>query len=77
MSASFAAASLTPRYLLVAGISLGYLLLLFAVAFYADRRKDRRRSIVSNPYIYSMSLAVYCSSWTFYGSVGEAANTGF
>jgi Na+/proline symporter len=77
MSASFTAASLTPRYLLVAGISLGYLLLLFAVAFYADRRKDQRRSIVSNPYIYAMSLAVYCSSWTFYGSVGEAANTGF
>ncbi len=77
MSDIFTAFSLNPRYLLIAGISLGYLLLLFAVAFYADRRKDLGKSIVSNPYIYAMSLAVYCSSWTFYGSVGEAANTGF
>ncbi len=77
MSDTFTAYSLNPRYLLIAGISLGYLLLLFAVASYADRRKALGKSIVSNPYIYAMSLAVYCSSWTFYGSVGEAANTGF
>ncbi|MBN2231588.1 MAG: response regulator [Deltaproteobacteria bacterium] len=66
-----------PRYLLVVGLSLGYLLSLFAVAAYADRRRAQGRSIVDNPYIYALSLAVYCSSWTFYGSVGEAANTGF
>lgn len=77
MSDTFTSFSLTPRYLLIAGIALGYLLLLFAVAFYADRRKDLGKSIVSNPYIYAMSLAVYCSSWTFYGSVGEAATSGF
>jgi PAS domain S-box-containing protein len=34
------------------------------------------RSLVSNPYVYSLSLAVYCTSWTFYGSVGKAANAG-
>ncbi|MBK5276134.1 MAG: SpoIIE family protein phosphatase [Desulfuromonadales bacterium] len=34
------------------------------------------RSIVGNPYIYSLSIAVYCTSWTFYGSVGKAATTG-
>ncbi len=33
-------------------------------------------SLVSNPYVYSLSLAVYCTSWTFYGSVGKAANSG-
>jgi PAS domain S-box-containing protein len=32
--------------------------------------------LVSNPYVYSLSLAVYCTSWTFYGSVGKAANAG-
>jgi Na+/proline symporter len=35
------------------------------------------KSIVSNPYVYSLSLAVYCTSWTFYGSVGKAATSGF
>ncbi|MBN2333891.1 MAG: response regulator [Deltaproteobacteria bacterium] len=65
------------RHLLIAGISLGYLLLLFAAAYYADRRKFQGRSIVANPTIYALSLAVYCSSWTYYGSVGEMANTGF
>jgi Na+/proline symporter len=37
---------------------------------------DRGRSIISNPYIYTLSIAVYCTAWTFYGSVGRAAETG-
>jgi PAS domain S-box-containing protein len=57
-------------------IILGYLLLLFFVAYVADRKEQQGRSLVSNPYIYSLSLAVYCTSWTFYGSVGRAANQG-
>lgn len=57
-------------------IVLGYLLLLFALAYYAERREKSGRSIVNNPYIYSLSLAVYCTSWTFYGSVGKAATSG-
>ncbi len=40
-------------------------------------RKLKGKSIVANPYIYALTLAVYCSSWTYYGSVGEATNTGF
>ncbi len=55
---------------------LGYLSLLFFMAYYAERREKIRKSIVSNPYIYSLSLAVYCTSWTFYGSVGKAATSG-
>jgi len=58
-------------------LAIGYLLLLFGIAYYADRRADQKRSIISNPYIYSLSLAVYCTAWTFYGSVGHAAHTGF
>jgi PAS domain S-box-containing protein len=38
--------------------------------------EKKGRSLVSNPYVYSLSLAVYCTSWTFYGSVGKAANSG-
>ena len=57
-------------------IILGYLFLLFFVAYVADRKEQQGRSLVSNPYIYSLSLAVYCTSWTFYGSVGRAANSG-
>ncbi|WP_333654191.1 ATP-binding protein [Dissulfurispira sp.] len=57
-------------------IVLCYLLLLFAVAYYAEKKEKAGKSIVNNPYIYSLSLAVYCTSWTFYGSVGKAATSG-
>jgi PAS domain S-box-containing protein len=53
-----------------------YLGLLFLVAYYAERRQQAGRSVVANPYVYSLSLAVYCTSWTFYGSVGKAATSG-
>jgi PAS domain S-box-containing protein len=53
-----------------------YLLVLFLAAYVAERRERAGRSLVSNPYVYSLSLAVYCTSWTFYGSVGKAANSG-
>lgn len=61
---------------LVAGVSLLYIALLFMVAYYADRKQEMGQSIISNPYIYSLSIAVYATSWTFYGSVGRAATTG-
>src|SRR5450759_3131336 len=57
-------------------VGLLYLAVLFAVASLGDRRADAGRSLIANPYIYSLSLAVYASSWTFYGSVGRAAGTG-
>jgi len=60
----------------VAAISLGYIALLFFIAWYAHHRKETGRSIISNPVIYSLSLAVYCTTWTFFGSVGKAATTG-
>ncbi|MBL8529495.1 MAG: hypothetical protein JNL68_17575, partial [Burkholderiales bacterium] len=53
--------------------SFAYLGVLFAIASYADRRADQGRSVIANPYIYSLSLAVYATAWTFYGSVGRAA----
>ena len=57
-------------------VSFGYMGLLFAIAHYGDRRADAGRSIISNPYIYALSLAVYCTAWTFYGSVGLAVRSG-
>ncbi|WPC05879.1 sensor histidine kinase [Pseudomonas benzenivorans] len=65
--------SLGALILLAAGAYLG---LLFAIAYWGDRRADAGRSIIANPYIYALSLAVYATSWTFYGSVGRAADSG-
>jgi len=57
-------------------VSFSYLGLLFAIAYYGDKRADLGRSIISNPYIYTLSIAVYCTAWTFYGSVGRASTGG-
>ncbi len=60
----------------VAVISVLYTTLIFLIAWYAHHRKESGRSIISNPVIYALSLGVYCTSWTYYGSVGKAATTG-
>ena len=57
-------------------VSFAYLCLLFAIAYYGDKRADEGRSLANNAYIYALSLAVFCTSWTFYGSVGRAAASG-
>src|SRR5574342_1030365 len=56
--------------------SFAYVGLLFGIAYYADKRADAGRSVIANPYIYALSLAVYATAWTFYGSVGRAAVDG-
>jgi signal transduction histidine kinase/Na+/proline symporter len=60
----------------VALLGVAYLLLLFAIAYITDKFRESGRSLVDNPWVYTVSLAVYCTSWTFYGSVGQAASTG-
>lgn len=60
----------------IVAASFAYLGALFAIAYYGDKRADAGRSIIANPYIYAFSLAVYCTTWTFYGSVGRAAVSG-
>ena len=57
-------------------VALAYLGMLFAIAYYGDKRADQGRSIIANPYIYALSLGVYATAWTFYGSVGRAAADG-
>ena len=53
-----------------------YVMFLFWLAFLAEKRERGGSSLVNSPYVYSLSLAVYCTSWTFYGSVGRGANLG-
>ncbi|MET0327523.1 MAG: PAS domain-containing hybrid sensor histidine kinase/response regulator [Luteimonas sp.] len=57
-------------------VSLGYAALLFAVAWYGDRRPLSPNRPWLRTAVYSLGLAVYCSSWTFYGAVGTAARQG-
>lgn len=57
-------------------LSLGYLLLLFFLAYKIDQRVKKGKTILSNPWVYSLSLGVYCTAWTYYGSVGKAVNDG-
>ena len=57
-------------------VALAYIGALFALAYYADQRADSGRSLIANPTIYALSLGVYATAWTFYGSVGRAAANG-
>ncbi len=54
-----------------------YLLGLFLIAYWSDRAVARGRArFINSPVVYTLSLAVYCTSWTFYGAVGNAARNG-
>lgn len=57
-------------------VSVAYVGLLFGIAWMGDRRQGYLGHPWIRPLVYSLALAVYCSSWTFYGAVGTAARTG-
>lgn len=57
-------------------LSLTYLIILFGVAFWCERHAKIGEFVRQNAYIYALSLAAYCTAWTYYGSVGRAATTG-
>ena len=59
---------------LVIILSFCYLIFLFLIASWAE--KNANKSWLNSPYIYSLSLAVYCTAWTYYGSVGRASHQG-
>ncbi|MEL6977571.1 MAG: ATP-binding protein [Pseudomonadota bacterium] len=62
---------------IVLGALLAYAAGLFAVAFYADHAHRRGRlRWLNSPIVYTLSITVYCTSWTFYGAVGTAARSG-
>ncbi|MBL0900995.1 MAG: hypothetical protein IBJ17_20170, partial [Reyranella sp.] len=61
----------------VLALSLAYLGLLFAVAYFGVRYARDWSSSSMAPAVYGLSLAIYCTSWTFYGAVGRASTAGF
>lgn len=61
----------------LSGLALGYVLVLFVIAWWGDRAARQGRKTFQNAWVYSLGLGVYCTSWTFYGAVGEAAQNGW
>ena len=61
----------------VVAVALGYIGLLFVIASYGDKLRQLGRSGRLRLMIYPLSLAIYCTSWTFFGSVGLASRTGY
>ena len=58
-------------------VALGYVAMLFAVAFAADRQATAGQAgWLRSPLVYTLSLSIYCTAWTFYGAVGYAARSG-
>ncbi|PRY66796.1 PAS domain S-box-containing protein [Vreelandella songnenensis] len=62
---------------LLVAVSLLYIAVLFGIAWYGDRRARTHGASRRRPIIYSLALAIYCTSWTFYGAVGQAATAGW
>ena len=61
----------------VIATAIGYVGLLFLLAFLGDRRaRINTKSFLHSPAVYTLSISVYCTSWTFYGAVGNAARSG-
>ncbi len=58
-------------------LAIAYVTLLFVIASAGDRASQRAGAAKSRPLIYALSLAIYCTSWTFFGSVGVASERGF
>ncbi|MCU0588550.1 MAG: ATP-binding protein [Syntrophobacteraceae bacterium] len=61
---------------LVLGILAAYVCLLFVIALWVERRSAAGKGPADHPLVYSLSLAVYCTAWTYYGSVGKATTSG-
>jgi PAS domain S-box-containing protein len=63
--------------LLLTVLAVAYLGLLFAVAFFGERKSIYPGRERLRPYIYSLALGVYCTTWTFFGAVGTAVTAGW
>ncbi len=62
---------------LLIGVCVAYAVLLFIIAFAAERGAAQgRRAWLGSPVVYTLSLSIYCTAWTFYGAVGYAARSG-
>jgi len=63
--------------LVILGLVAGYMAILFAVAWWQERPAAQARGRSLAPWVYALSLAIYCTSWTYYGAVGTAARDGW
>jgi Na+/proline symporter/signal transduction histidine kinase/ActR/RegA family two-component response regulator len=61
---------------IIVALSFLYIGVLFCIAYWGDRAGRRQTSLSGRPYVYALTLGVYCTSWTFFGSVGSAAQKG-
>lgn len=61
---------------IIVSVSIIYMGMLFLIAYLVEKGGKYKKRIVNNPLTYSLSLAAYCTAWTFYGSVGRAASQG-
>lgn len=60
----------------LSGMMLGYALLLFLIGFWAEKKSEKGQRWTSHPMAYALSMAVYCSGWTYFTSIGAAAKSG-
>ncbi|RDL43977.1 hybrid sensor histidine kinase/response regulator [Marinomonas piezotolerans] len=58
-------------------LAILYILVLFWIAKWGDKDSPNARRLTRHPLVYSLSLAIYCTAWTFYGAIGEAARSGW
>ena len=61
----------------VLAAAIAYVLMLFIIASYGDRKGHEGGALRARPYVFAFSIAIYCTSWTFFGSVGLASERGF
>jgi Na+/proline symporter/nitrogen-specific signal transduction histidine kinase len=62
---------------IIIATAIGYVGLLFLIAYAGDRRARRSKGgLLRSPFVYTLSISIYCTSWTFYGAVGSAARNG-
>jgi len=62
----------------IPAMTISYMAALFAIAWWFERPDSRRRgNAFLGRNLYALSLAIYCSSWTYYGAVGTAGRSGW
>ncbi len=64
------------NYTFIILVALLYLGVIFGIAYYAERQLKKGINIINNGWVYALSMAVYCTAWTYYGSVGRASLKG-
>ena len=58
-------------------LAILYVMGLFWIALWGDKEGPYAKKLTRHPLVYSLSLAIYCTAWTFYGAIGEATRSGW